>query len=53
MSLSSCPYCWEDICACGYKYKDWSIKDIKELIEVLQKVLENKEKEFWKNGNNN
>ena len=39
MSLASCEKCWEDICVCGHKYKDWSTKEIQELRDVLNKML--------------
>lgn len=42
MSLSDCPKCWETPCCCGYEYKDWDIKRIKDQIKMLQKVLKNK-----------
>ena len=23
MSLSDCDHCWETLCCCGWKYRDW------------------------------
>ena len=45
MALSDCIKCWSTPCECGYEYKDWSENRLRELIEVLQNVLDQKEKE--------
>jgi len=55
MGLSDCVKCWETPCRCGHDYKDWSIKDLNDLITTLQRVLDDKEytwndfnKKIWK-----
>jgi len=51
MSLSACPKCWDDMCCCGYKYREyWSVERIKDLIEVLNKVVKEKEADEVKNN---
>ena len=41
--LSDCPKCWDTPCTCGYLYESWSIKNLKEFVTILEKVLEVKE----------
>jgi hypothetical protein len=44
MALSDCEKCWEHYCICGHDYRDWPADRLKELIGVLIRVLEKKEK---------
>jgi len=46
MSMYECPYCWNVVCVCGHKYKDWSIDDLQKRIEMLQKLLDDKFKKW-------
>ena len=39
MSLASCPHCWDDLCCCGYEYRNWTVEQLKEQIKMLQEVL--------------
>lgn len=45
MALSDCSKCWETPCVCGHDYKDRSVQWLERQIVMLQKVLENKQKE--------
>lgn len=40
MSLASCAKCWDDICTCGWKYRDWSIEALEKKIKTLQRVIQ-------------
>ncbi len=44
MSLSDCEKCWDTPCTCGWDYRDWSIERLKDQIQMLKKVLEEKMK---------
>lgn len=39
MSLSDCSECWDTPCTCGYGYRHWSIKQLEDQIDMLQKVM--------------
>ncbi len=43
MSLSDCIKCWDTPCTCGYEYEQWSVEKLRQHIEMLQRVLEEKE----------
>ena len=53
MSLSNCIKCWDTPCTCGYTYKEYSRKRLKEVVlsifnyreikeskEILEEILE-------------
>ena len=40
--MSDCEKCWETPCCCGWGYRNWDIKRLKEIIHVIQKVLDQK-----------
>lgn len=42
MAMSDCIKCWDTPCRCGLGYQEWSEKDLKDQIAMLQKVLESK-----------
>ena len=44
MSLADCEKCWDALCTCGYQYRNWSEKSLRDQIEMLQKVLAQREK---------
>lgn len=50
MAMSDCIDCWETPCCCGTGYSHWSVKRIKEQIEMLQGVLAKKEKQDAENS---
>lgn len=41
MSLSDCEKCWDTPCTCGWDYRNWTKKEIKDQIKMLQKALKN------------
>lgn len=43
MSLSDCEMCWDTPCTCGWKYRFYSEDSLKNLIKILNKVLEFKQ----------
>ena len=43
MGLVHCDKCWDNICSCGYEYKNWSTLRLKEQIKMLQKLVDKKE----------
>ncbi len=43
MSMADCEKCREVLCSCGYQYRNWSAEKLREQIEVLRKVLADKE----------
>ncbi|AEH03641.1 hypothetical protein AVT69_gp216 [Pseudomonas phage PhiPA3] len=43
MALSDCYQCWETPCKCGHDYMDWTEKDLKGQIAMLQGVLHSKQ----------
>lgn len=53
MSLSDCEQCWDTPCTCGYNYRNWSIEDIANQIDMLQRLLYNKRNETRVNGEPN
>lgn len=42
MSLADCPNCWNEICTCGHMYEDWTQRDLRKQISMLQEVLTKK-----------
>ncbi len=42
MSLSDCEKCWDTPCTCGWDYRGWSKKRLREQIKMLQSVLKEK-----------
>lgn len=42
-SLEGCPNCLENICSCGYEYRNWTTQRVREQIAMLQKVLDKQE----------
>lgn len=50
--LGNCPACWNVNCECGATYESWSIRDLEEKIQLLQRVLEKKVAAEKSNENN-
>jgi len=48
MSMFDCEKCWDTPCRCGRQYRDWSLKDLRAQIRMLQGVLKDKMKELQK-----
>lgn len=42
MSMTDCIKCWDTPCTCGYDYRNWDVKRLKSIIDVMQKVLDEK-----------
>lgn len=40
MSMSDCEKCWDTPCMCGYDYRNWDIKRLIELRNVLDKIIQ-------------
>lgn len=40
MSLRDCERCWDFPCTCGWDYRNDSVENLKESIELLTKVLD-------------
>ena len=42
MSLSDCEKCWETPCCCGWEYRNWSKKQLKEMRNMFQQLIDGK-----------
>ena len=43
MAMSDCVKCWSTPCVCGHNYEHWSEQQLREQIEMLQRVLTRKQ----------
>jgi UDP-N-acetylenolpyruvoylglucosamine reductase len=39
MSLSDCIHCWSTPCECGWDYRKWPIKKLKERMNMLALII--------------
>jgi len=39
MSLLDCEKCWQIPCICGWDYRKWPVKDLSEMVRVLNDVI--------------
>ena len=40
--LTDCPNCWMTPCGCGGDWKRYSVSELEEFIEMLERVIEEK-----------
>lgn len=53
MSMSDCPDCWNTPCTCGHEYKHWSLENLREMEQMLHRLIQEKKKQesnksIWK-----
>lgn len=49
MGMSDCIKCWDTPCTCGYQYECWSIGGLQQQIEMLQRIITEKEEKHVNN----
>lgn len=45
MSLSDCGKCWDTPCTCGYEYSKWDLARLYSFLEMIKRVIEEKERD--------